>query len=74
MTTRPSRATSGEHRYNYAEIPIYEMIYGTVRDPRRFERDTGFYHGASARIFDMLTFRDVPSPDAAESTPFKEAS
>lgn len=64
----------GLHRYNYADMPIFDMIFGTFRNPQRFEMDTGFYHGASARIFDMLTFRDVSRPDVAETAPLKEVS
>jgi sterol desaturase/sphingolipid hydroxylase (fatty acid hydroxylase superfamily) len=49
----------GIHRYNYSDLPIYDIIFGTFRNPNSFEHQTGFYHGASARVGDMLMFRDV---------------
>jgi hypothetical protein len=37
----------------------YDMIFGTFRNPERFEPEAGFYDGASARVGAMLTFRDL---------------
>jgi sterol desaturase/sphingolipid hydroxylase (fatty acid hydroxylase superfamily) len=53
----------GVHRYNYADLPIIDMLFGTFRNPRTLEEgDCGFYTGASTRIFDMLLGRDVTEP------------
>ena len=49
----------GLHRYNYADLPIMDMIFGTFRNPKGYEMETGFYSGASARIVDMMMFKDV---------------
>jgi sterol desaturase/sphingolipid hydroxylase (fatty acid hydroxylase superfamily) len=49
----------GLHRYNYADLPVFDMLFGTFRNPRDFEMETGFYPGASARVVDMLLFRDL---------------
>ena len=49
----------GLHRHNYADLPIMDMMFGTFRNPKRYEMETGFYNGASARIADMLMFKDV---------------
>ena len=35
------------------------MLFGTFRNPRDFAPAAGFYDGASARVLDMLRFRDV---------------
>jgi sterol desaturase/sphingolipid hydroxylase (fatty acid hydroxylase superfamily) len=57
----------GVHRYNYADLPVFDMLFGTFRNPKTFVEETGFYDGASARIPDMLAFRDVSTPkDALE--------
>ncbi len=64
----------GLHRYNYADMPVFDMVFGTFRNPRGYEMDIGFYHGASRRIIAMLTFRDVVRPDSAESAPLKEVT
>lgn len=47
----------GIHRYNYADLPLWDMIFGTFRNPIDAEiknLDCGFYKGASARIPEML--------------------
>jgi sterol desaturase/sphingolipid hydroxylase (fatty acid hydroxylase superfamily) len=49
----------GVHAYNYADLPLVDMLFGTFRNPRTFEGEVGFYNGASARIGDMLLTRDV---------------
>ena len=55
----------GLHRYNYSDLPIFDMLFGTFRNPSGYEMETGFYDGASARIVDMLLFRDVSEPAPA---------
>ena len=52
------------HRYNYADLPVFDMLFGTFRNPRGFEIETGFYPGASDRDADMLLFRDLNRSDA----------
>ncbi|MDJ0700525.1 MAG: sterol desaturase family protein [Woeseiaceae bacterium] len=49
----------GLHRYNYSDLPIFDIIFGTFRNPESYEMETGYYAGASARIGDMLLCRDV---------------
>jgi len=52
----------GIHRYNYSDLPLWDMVFGTFRNPTGFQPEHGFYAGASERIVDMLLFRDVTSP------------
>jgi len=53
----------GIHRYNYSDLPVWDMVFGTFRNPRRLgEVPCGFYEGASARIPEMLAGRDVSRP------------
>lgn len=53
----------GIHRYNYSDLPLWDMIFGTFRNPRQLaDVQCGFYHGASARLVDMLMGRDVTQP------------
>lgn len=49
----------GIHAYNYSDLPLFDILFGTFRNPAKYEHDTGFYTGASARIGDMLLFREV---------------
>ena len=55
----------GLHRYNYSDLPIFDIIFGTFRNPAGFEMDTGYYDGASARVMDMLLCKDIASDDQA---------
>jgi len=53
----------GVHRYNYADLPLWDMLFGTFRNPRSVEgMECGFYEGASGRIPEMLIGRDVSRP------------
>ena len=61
----------GLHRYNYSDLPVFDMLFGTFRNPADYPEEAGFYDGASARIVDMLLLRDVsePSSEASELEP-----
>jgi len=52
----------GIHAKNCADLPLIDMLFGSFENPRRFEHDTGFWHGASARVLEMLLGRDVSKP------------
>ena len=52
----------GIHAYNYSDLPLYDIIFGTFRNPKKYEHETGFYYGASSRIGEMLLFREVDKP------------
>jgi sterol desaturase/sphingolipid hydroxylase (fatty acid hydroxylase superfamily) len=49
----------GIHAYNYSDLPLFDILFGTFRNPGTYEHETGFYQGASSRIGDMLLFREV---------------
>src|SRR5690606_28120758 len=63
----------GIHKYNYSDLPLFDIIFGTFKNPKNFEHNTGFYNGASARVWDMLRGRDVTnsrqSPVARNQSP-----
>jgi len=54
----------GIHRYNYSDLPLWDMVFGSFRNPRADEVpvEAGFYKGASNRILAMLLARDVATP------------
>ena len=64
----------GLHRYNYADMPIFDMMFGTFRNPKTYEMQTGFYDGASSRIVDMLTFHDVSQPEPENTAQTRQAA
>lgn len=57
----------GRHRDNYSELPLFDMLFGTFRNPAEFAPAAGFYDGGSDRMLDMVLCRDIgqaPSEDA----------
>jgi sterol desaturase/sphingolipid hydroxylase (fatty acid hydroxylase superfamily) len=57
----------GIHRYNYSDLPLWDIAFGTFRNPADFQPEHGFYQGASERIPEMLAFRDVSVPPLTEN-------
>jgi sterol desaturase/sphingolipid hydroxylase (fatty acid hydroxylase superfamily) len=65
----------GVHRYNYSDLPLWDIVFGTFNNPATFDREAGFYDGASSRIGEMLIGRDVTTPDRAPvAAPTREAA
>jgi sterol desaturase/sphingolipid hydroxylase (fatty acid hydroxylase superfamily) len=60
----------GVHRYNYSDLPLWDIVFGTFRNPREFESECGFWVGASSQIGPMLMARDVSTP--SEGSVFTE--
>ncbi|WP_020484434.1 sterol desaturase family protein [Methylomonas sp. MK1] len=52
----------GLHAGNYSDLPLFDILFGTFRNPADFAEQTGFYPGASNRLRDMLLMRDVTRP------------
>ncbi|MEO1051759.1 MAG: sterol desaturase family protein [Bacteroidota bacterium] len=55
----------GVHQYNYSDFPIYDLIFGTFQNPKDFQKSNGFYDGASARILEMISFKDIDKQKSA---------
>lgn len=49
----------GLHAYNYGNVPVWDLLFGTFRNPSGFNAEQGFWDGASARVGSMLMGRDV---------------
>lgn len=55
------------HKSDFLWLTFHQMhhsaerldTYGTFNNPKTFEHETGFFRGASSKIFEMLTFKDV---------------
>ncbi len=52
----------GVHAYNYADLPLWDMLFGTFRNPATFDAECGFWDGASKEMLSMLAGRDVCKP------------
>jgi sterol desaturase/sphingolipid hydroxylase (fatty acid hydroxylase superfamily) len=59
----------GVHRWNYSDLPLWDIVFGTFRNPAEWHGKVGFYHGASLRIPEMLVGLDVSTPRAGERPP-----
>lgn len=53
----------GIHAFNYSDLPLFDIIFGTFRNPGEYVKEAGFYNGASSRIGEMLMFHDVSIPE-----------
>lgn len=49
----------GVHAFNYSDLPLFDILFGTFRNPKNFSQETGFYTGASSKIGRMLLFQDI---------------
>ncbi len=49
----------GVHGRNYADLPLWDMIFGTFENPARFEGRCGFAEEREQRLGAMLAFSDV---------------
>ncbi|MEQ1440777.1 sterol desaturase family protein [Fontimonas sp. SYSU GA230001] len=49
----------GFHSYNYSDLPIWDVLWGTFRNPAEFHGEVGFEQEESLRFGAMLLGRDV---------------
>ena len=47
------------HRYNFADLPIWDRMFGTYRDTDSFAPACGFPRHNERKLARMLVFRDV---------------
>jgi sterol desaturase/sphingolipid hydroxylase (fatty acid hydroxylase superfamily) len=49
----------GLHAYNYGDLPVWDMLFGTYRNPRQWDARCGFGEDRELRVGDLLLGRDV---------------
>lgn len=47
------------HQSNYGDLPIWDMIFGTYRNPSTYDGPCGFDEPRESMVASMLLFRDV---------------
>jgi sterol desaturase/sphingolipid hydroxylase (fatty acid hydroxylase superfamily) len=52
----------GVHAYNYSDLPLWDIVFGTFKNPATWQGQAGFYDGASLRVPEMLVGMDVSEP------------
>ena len=50
------------HAFNYGDLPVWDLLLGTFRNPATFSGECGFESPADTRVGAMLAFRDVNAP------------
>lgn len=56
----------GIHAHNYSDLPLFDILFGTFKNPKTYQGESGFYPGASARVWEMLRFKDISRQDRVE--------
>ena len=56
----------GLHSYNYGDLPLYDMMFGTFRNPRRWQARCGFSEDEH-RLAEMLRCVDISAPQPEET-------
>src|SRR3546814_14705338 len=63
LLQRPERHSvhhqRGVHAYNYSDLPLFDIVFGTFRNPRDIAPEHGFCQGASERVPQMLELRGI---------------
>lgn len=49
----------GLHAFNYGDLPLWDMLFGTFRNPKSWNARCGFADDREQRIGDLLLGRDV---------------
>jgi sterol desaturase/sphingolipid hydroxylase (fatty acid hydroxylase superfamily) len=58
----------GLHSYNYGDLPVWDMLFGTFRNPRRWQARCGFGPEGEHRLIELLGGKDVNKPQPAGRT------
>ncbi len=63
LVTRPESHAlhheRGVHAWNYGDMPLWDMVFGTFRNPRTWGGEAGFHDGSSHRLMPLLLGRKV---------------
>jgi sterol desaturase/sphingolipid hydroxylase (fatty acid hydroxylase superfamily) len=59
------------HTGNFADLPIWDMLFGSFKNPRTSPSRCGFDEWREDRFEDMLAFRDVHAPGAEQTEPLR---
>jgi sterol desaturase/sphingolipid hydroxylase (fatty acid hydroxylase superfamily) len=54
----------GVHAYNYSDLPLWDIVFGTFRNPAVWMEQGGFYDGGSKRTGAILLGRDITTPES----------
>jgi sterol desaturase/sphingolipid hydroxylase (fatty acid hydroxylase superfamily) len=49
----------GVHAFNYGDIPLFDMLFGTFRNPAEWQDKAGFHEGSTTELVPLLTFQKI---------------
>lgn len=49
----------GKHHYNYSDLPIWDMLFGTFYNPKQSEFSCGFSNDKELKLKEILFFKNV---------------
>lgn len=52
----------GKHYYNFSDLPLWDMLFGTFKNPKNMDTACGFQPEREEKILDMLSFKNVNNP------------
>ena len=58
---------AGLHSYNYGDLPLYDAMFGTLRNPRGWDARCGFGPEGEPLLLDMLIGREIDEPAVREA-------
>lgn len=56
------------HAFNYGDLPLWDIVFGTFKNPARFDGEVGFAPEASRRVGAMLVGIDVSATPESPAT------
>ncbi len=57
----------GVHAFNYSDLPLWDMLFGTFRNPKQWDARCGFGTHGEFRLGEMLRGVDIHQADAAKN-------
>lgn len=58
----------GVHRNNYSDLPLFDILFGTFRNPAGHALETGFAQGDSSRVVEMVCMKDITQGEPQRSS------
>ena len=49
----------GVHAFNYGDLPLFDILFGTFRNPAEWQDKAGFHDGSTNQLVPMMTFRKI---------------
>jgi len=57
----------GVHSFNYSDLPLWDMLFGTFRNPRKWDAECGFEPELELKFGEMLVGKDVHALKAEDA-------